>query len=708
MKNGHPWKSKAGNRPIPPEKSRGFILPLVAAFAVILMILGWMFLSSTMHTKTMFRFLFQDDLIRNIAESVSAEARLVFSDKLKTDSELRKTILHLGSSGKTVAKIGLWTFSPKDLPLTREFVSRLPGKSDEITFSGDVSISDVDSQLKTPWGRSKFGSECQATIQLLVRISSPLHKRLRRSVFRYEYDLKVAALRTSPSSRNGEEYVPDLESDYVLFVRNAYHDFSQSRGRAFQFPRKNLVIHPEKSISTEPPAGKIFLGSFAGTPREPVRLNVHEPEKWLLPSPPAPVPISPQVIKNRLPATWKAMVSKGVEEAKKTEEYKLSGLSEDSLIPLVEKELLKTVSGELSFSYHPLPPVDYATSRSGDPLVGTLFYEYSQEFSEGGFERNLFPTLQVWGPNASQKNRIFEGAVRSRFWQNVHFSLKGKDKTLTTPVVYYPPHKIGGLDPARRELYELLYEMQEESPSEAPRAFFSQPNDFHWLKPSPAGGCSLLGYPNPLPQPEVRGLGENGVPRDDLRHYRPFGGYLVRSYQFPRMEDLMSTPLWDESRKIIHLRGIMCVKDRLFLPKGWKYRGQGVLYSYGTVFLEGDFGPVSPAEDGPCVVLSDGEGIEMLGPASVSASLVAMRFGFAKGENDRTGRLKTNGLLTVSGNLAVDSLWADTNGGLESDCLPEEIHLTYDSSSLSGRESGDAYSFYLGGQIRRETVAYEE
>ncbi len=60
------------------NRHRGFILPVAMLLISILMILGWMFLSTTMHSKNISSVFYRDDLARLVAESAATEFRTIF------------------------------------------------------------------------------------------------------------------------------------------------------------------------------------------------------------------------------------------------------------------------------------------------------------------------------------------------------------------------------------------------------------------------------------------------------------------------------------------------------------------------------------------------------------------------------------------------------------------------------------------------------
>lgn len=213
---------------------------------------GIWFLFSTLHSKSAFDTFFRDETARIIAESALAEWRATLVPKRLKSESLKKLLLNPRSSPVTI--------SDSELPRTKEISDRLVG-SGRWSISGLVSIRNIDDQLVETVGPVKkkgaFGNEYQGTLRVAfhVGLGSSGQTGASLSHFSYEFDVKVACLRSDPAGRTNRGYTSSALNDYILYVRDGKQELEPAAAWAAGAGGTLTIGHSDPGSK-----GKIFLG----------------------------------------------------------------------------------------------------------------------------------------------------------------------------------------------------------------------------------------------------------------------------------------------------------------------------------------------------------------------------------------------------------------------------------------------------------------
>ena len=235
----------------------GFVLPLVLGLIVVMAILGTWFFLSTLSSKNAFQIFFRDDKARIIAESALAEWRATFQARLHRSAGLRNLFFSASPRPAPVV-LGI-----DELPRTREIANTAAG-SGQWTFSGEIALHSIDRELfETVAGvrkRGTFGSEGQATVGLLLTVGLRNAKGggFSRCRFIYEFDVKMACLRSPASARTNRGYSTNALNDYVLLVRGGRQEFDDPAAWSAANAGRALILG--STDSSRP--GRVYVGNL--------------------------------------------------------------------------------------------------------------------------------------------------------------------------------------------------------------------------------------------------------------------------------------------------------------------------------------------------------------------------------------------------------------------------------------------------------------
>jgi len=232
--------------------TKGFVLPMVFFLIFIMGTFGAWFLFSTLHSKNTFDVYFRDETARILSESALAEWRATLVSKRFKGGEIKNLLLNPKSSPVAI--------TASDLPRTVEIANRLAG-SGRWSLSGLVSIRNVDNELLETVGvvkkKGAFGNEYQGTMRLTFHIGlgSSSQSGSALSHFTYEFDLKVACLRSEPSGRTNRGYTSSALNDYVLYIRDGKQELEPAAVWTSVANGTLTIGHSDSNAK-----GKIFLG----------------------------------------------------------------------------------------------------------------------------------------------------------------------------------------------------------------------------------------------------------------------------------------------------------------------------------------------------------------------------------------------------------------------------------------------------------------
>ncbi len=661
----------------------------------ILMTLGWMFLSASLHSKNVSFTFFQDELIRLVAESALAESRSRLIGKMRGDPGVKEFLRTFGTeNGPREGKFPV-LFANASLPATEAIRKELFGAI-PVEFQVEPSLFDVVRDIRFTdydgkWVERRAAGEFQGTVKFDVVIRTFLPAKTKVSRFVFEYDLKQTCLRKGQGTGPETGYPTTDSNDYSLIVRD-------SRREAVDSLAANLNNVQNTLFVLEPPGtarpAKILLGH--SEPREfstPVFLNISERYSALMPpSPSGPVlTLSWQEMKQYLPGLTsqiEATVRDGMPDEAKDK----------------WQQVVNSFVSHFSVVYHPIVS-DPATGwvRDAPQDEKTTYIGFFNRFTNSPRlpERHLGnsgPPISIYGDKDFDPNLILQGNVRQRFWQTVRWVMTSNEPrfraqlekdTLRVVECLLPEDRVK-LPPPGREFYDMVNAL------EAKTGFYlsSRPNDKFTMTKNPP--LADQGFPLPTFHDEKRAK---------LEGWHPFDCYPLRSYKFPDQDTFKSSPLWDKDRKILHLLGDVQVRVGMELPPGTRYRGQGVLLVTGPVILGGSFEPEAPA-DGPCI-LSTNNGVMSVNKneqGRIEASLMALSFGFP----EKFFAVDFNGKpLDLKGNLIVDRLNLMTLQKGFSNSSAGSNRIVYDAERLDGKTAGRLDFSYLGGRLRRMATVYE-
>jgi hypothetical protein len=680
--------------------SRGFVLPVVLVLLALLVILGISFLNSTIHSKNIYQVFYRDDLARNIAESAVNEWRAVFYRRLKSDVQLQRMIQTGGKNGETVALDVL------SVPNTAVMAARLVGSAFSLT--GTIRVKDGDDMLYeyvareggTIRKKSAAKGEYQGTLRFDIRVGLGVGEKRRDSLFQFEFDLKHVCLRSDPATREKGRYSSSSTNDYVLFLRNARDEFEQKSAASLNNDRVSL------SVGQSGGKGKFFFGGGAKSDPERAKkfvfLNLHQGYEFMIPKPPPDVVIGWEDLKRHMP-----LLVRELEDVFRQAEDKSGGRIR--IFP-------ERVKASLSREFMPLTG-DQAWVDSLNPKTREVWEYFRANAAQAGLdlEANLQNSIDLFGSGKDSFDfSKLEGNLRKRFWQSTilrwDFSRITDQTELNEEIKrnlldraeryikFCPPAKLSTLGPNEKELYNLvsLYQDQHQE------SFMSEPNDRYAFIP---------GYQEHQPNPPVKDpdppfFGRTRSEPIDVvgREYLPFSAFALRSHAFADAEELYASRFYDAERNVIQLDGIMMITDK---EKGFqigrfdrphvKYRGKGVLLSYGNILIDGSFTRES-AEDGPCVLFTYQGNIlaNIREPGRIEASLIALHFQYTPTAANRLSRVNFMGKkVDLLGNLVADFLSIETMKPMAESSPGNKIE--YDHEMLSGP---DLFHPSLGGRLR--------
>lgn len=683
-------------------KRRGMILPLVIVLVSLMMTLGVAFMRSTVQSKNIFQVFYRDDMARLIAQSVIDEWRAGFQDRLRTNPGLQTMIADPAHAGSPLS------VSLQELPATTALIARLVGTN--CTIDGLVQLRDVDDSLiETIAGtakRSAYRGEYQATLGLSVSVTLRSANQSRTSVFVEEFDLKRVCMRSNPSERSGKGYTSTSTNDYVLFVRDCLGEFDQFNGKCMNNNDRTLLI----SHADPARRGKIFLGcarpADAARAEKFVYLNVDERMQGLIPSPPPPLEIPWETLKQPdMMPKFTAEIEKIIEDARKEAEKKMGGSVE------MYPERIKTT---ICVDYKPMPGKGNVLQTLWARVVELFNHFFTKKSNTR--DGNKDGALNLMGEQNTDIAicNLVEGNVRQRFWQTATFKL---DLTAITDdadaqekirqssagktdidLKYFTPEEIvqmqtSGSDEKAVEVYKVVQHYQEQDKT----LLMSMPNDMFPLKPGASYGDRNGTGKDPSPPLE----GRTGPV--DFVGFMPFAAFLTRSQRFPTSDELYASSFYDPKRNVLKLNGVFMIADDvggLVIKKGMKYEGTGVLLSYGNIVVEGEFRKNTP-EAGPCALFTYTGMIRAnaVEQGRIEASLIALNYRYnpAGQVAPRSGVDFSGRRADILGNLVVDRINIDTMARNETN------RIEYDSPALHG---GTKFEVTLGGRLRSMRMVY--
>lgn len=669
----------------------GFILPIVLTLLAILVVLGAGYLSSTIQSKNVFQVFYRDDLARLIAESTVSEWRATFSERLARDSKLSAFLKNPKHSPSEKIEI-----KPEDVPKTAQMGRRLLGAS-QFELTGFISIKDIDNRFEEKVDNqskvSAYGNEYQGSLRFEITVGLGESRERKFSCFVFEFDVKNACLRTDPGKRLKGQYSNNACNDYVLFVRNGRAEFDKTAAASINNDRRQLKI-----VRTHD-KGKIFCGtspgSGVGRSEMFVFCNVTEGMEFLLPPAPPDIEIPWSELKELMPVTCQ----------------EIENIVNTGGGGMIQAEKLK---GVITREF---------TCISGSETWLKSQREWTQKMMEEYFrkvgnkrEGNKEKCIDFWSglDRGAAEWPFLEGNIRKRFWQNSIFRIDFTDATQDPMIIemikkvsegkaqreipYYETIDQGILttptsDEKTKELLRLVKRYQEKTKS----ILMSQANDQYSFVP----GHANQEQNSPGRDPTPAFFGRMGPV--DAMEYLPYATFLLRSFRFKDDKELYDSPFFDVESQTLKVDGIMLFEDPTVGVSVWdnlKYRGEGVLLSYGPIRVQGSFtrDPKDPTT-GPCVLYTFRNDIFCnVGAAGrVQASLIAMNFRNVPGNNNSASKVHFgNKPANVLGNLVADNV--NLNSMQDSD-----NQIAYDDEALSG---DDLYHLTFGGRLRLMSCAY--
>ncbi len=667
----------------------GVVLPLAIFLITLLALLGYMFLSYSLHSKNIMSVFYRDDMARIFAESAAAEFRAGFTAALKSDTALA-TMLETPGRARTNVVYPLTRF-----PETREMMRRLAAGG-LVDLTCTISVKDLDDRLvEEGGGTRKYGNEYQATLRLDFEVTLSHKGKQRRSRFVFEHDLKNVCLRSNFANRPGRGYFTSATNDYILYIRDALGEFNQLSAKSLNNDSVGLAfIQPNSSK-----LGKIFLG--CGTTPDAdkyVFININEKLQHMMPDPPPPIEVNWNILKQCMP-TLTGQIEQAVRDA--AQQVQTAG-GNINFFP-------DRVKGTFTLDYKPLVP----GQTFWQALMARIRAVFEHFFNKvTGKDSNKEKGVQVLGEQDADTGvcQQIQGNLRQRFWQTSAFEVDltnltdnaqvndtVKQKCESNPnmkvdVKYFTSQQINGMTGTNKELYDLVKLMEDRDKT----VLKSQPNEMFPFKIKPR-----YDERNPPANANLPALfGKNGP--EQYPDFMPFTSYLLRSHIFRREADLYDSALYDASQNVLRLNGLIAVEQPLALKKGLRYQGKGIIVGLSGIKVQGSFTRVNQNNDGPCILYTVRNDIECntVEPGAIEASLVALDYRY--GQNAGYSSMVDFNLqpAVVTGNIVADRLGLDrmaAGGGRKNT-------VTYDPDRLNGP---DLYNIWLGPQLRTLYCEYD-
>lgn len=263
---------------------RGLVIVVMLGLIGTMMAFGTWFFLTTVQSKNVFQVFFRDDAARIIAESALAEWRATFQSKRLQTAEMRNLFQDpkLHTAGVPIKL--------EELPLTREVGDSLVGGG-QWSLQGKVTMHHVDDQLMdTVAGvmkRGTFGKEYQGTLRVewVVGFEAVGRTGTAQVHFLFDFDTKLACLRSRPADRIGRGYTASALNDYVLYVRDGKNEFQLLPSWCVRTLNRTLTIGHSQPTTK----GKIFLGGATSADMEQTgKFLFEDPSERLQSTPPSP------------------------------------------------------------------------------------------------------------------------------------------------------------------------------------------------------------------------------------------------------------------------------------------------------------------------------------------------------------------------------------------------------------------------------------
>ncbi|HNV68365.1 MAG TPA: hypothetical protein PKO06_01610, partial [Candidatus Ozemobacteraceae bacterium] len=387
--------SPLSNRFLRARIRAGFILPVAMLLISILMILGWMFLSTTMHSKNISNVFYRDDMARLVAESAAAELRVRFAELLEKNAALQAMCSNPTGPGSTM------TLSQSEFPQTTALADTLAG-SGQIDFSCMLSTTHVDTDLKEGAVAVRFDGEYQATLQMTFTVALGTGTKQRNSQFVYEHDLKRVNFRSSSVGRTGRGYTSTMANDYVLYVRNALGEFDKFNGLSLNNNERGLaVLQPEAGKK-----GRLFFGTARPTDSQQekkyVFINIDKSLEALIPPAPPVTGVSWSDMQSQMPI-FAGKIQAVIDEAKSKSEGKINFYPD-------------RIKSELSVEYKPIVKENNIWWQSLWNKIKEVFNSFIAKVT--GKQKNVDKGIGLLGENNSDFSicSLIDGNLRQRFW----------------------------------------------------------------------------------------------------------------------------------------------------------------------------------------------------------------------------------------------------------------------------------------------------
>ena len=715
-----------------PLSRRGVVFPFVVVMVVIMLVLGGIFLFSTVQSKNIFQVFYRSDLARLIAESAVAEWQAFFQEHISADADLQALLAN--PTGRSLKPV---TIKPAMIPETLDMADNLLGRGN-YRLDAKITVRHCDNVLEERVGTtskfSAFRGEYQAALLIEFHVLMTRGSDSQEATFWFEYDLKRVCLRSNPNTRGGGGYTGNSTNDYVLFLRNAYDEFDVMARTSPPVNGAHGRLRVSSLNATDFPVtfrqrngkGKFFFGAVPAdapdTREKYVFLNVAEGMEFLLPPQPQPINIPWSELEQFMPSLTRDL---------------RNALSR-ARIP---EAVLQQIRAQLLREYR--------------PLVGTPAWERGLSPREQELRGNYWAKVGSVGPPMQANDQLpiqlsandlrdptifgaIEGNLRKRFWQTVLFKLdlsqidlaglgldaaqiqafqaelRAREEKFRKGVFYLHDldrssvrNDVERFDKATREMFRLVFhhEQQEDMP------LLSQAIDLFAYAP----GQQQEKRPGAKPvQPHLFGRTRRRLTAPGSG-YLPFTPFLLRSYRFPDAAALHDSFFFDPTKKCLHLNGIFLVEDRrggCEIIDGATYAGKGVILSYGNIRVQGSFQPANP-QAGPCVLYTYADNIylNVKSPGPVRASLIALNFRFSPNDRSSWSGIHFGGKRAdVLGNVVADhlnlgSMFQQTGNPNVPGVGNTPNRIDYDDALLSGP---DLYHTMLGGRLRGMHCAYRD